>query len=407
MPSWPHLQAAGDAQGRRAGAGRARRLRQAASPIPTCCCPGWRSRASRPWSPSTPRSWASPSAQMADMASVAPAPQMPEAQRPAPAARAKSNKPFTADDYETIRTEAALDEWIAEATKAGVVGFDLEADARRCGLVGLSFALLEGPWGNVNSGRRRAAYLPIGHRRRRAQAQGALDLGGAGKTGGDSAAARPARARDRDREAEAAARGPGRAQGRPRHQVRHRVLERHGITIAPVDDTMLLSFVLDGGKHSHGMDDLAERYLDHKTDQVLRRRRLRRQAGELRQGADRARPRIRRRARRRHARSSGRSSSRGSPPSAWSTHVRDDRAAADPGAARHGAGRHQGRCAAAQAAVAPTSRSGWASSRREIHKIAGREFNVGSPKQLGEILFDEQKLPGGRRNKTGAWSTDA
>jgi DNA polymerase-1 len=44
---------------------------------------------------------------------------------------------------------------------------------------------------------------------------------------------------------------------------------------------------------------------------------------------------------------------------------------------------------------------------REIHKIAGREFNVGSPKQLGEILFDEQNLPGGRRSKTGAWSTDA
>ena len=43
---------------------------------------------------------------------------------------------------------------------------------------------------------------------------------------------------------------------------------------------------------------------------------------------------------------------------------------------------------------------------REIHKIAGREFNVGSPKQLGEILFDEQKLPGGKRNKNGSWATD-
>jgi DNA polymerase-1 len=43
----------------------------------------------------------------------------------------------------------------------------------------------------------------------------------------------------------------------------------------------------------------------------------------------------------------------------------------------------------------------------EIHRIAGREFNVGSPKQLGEILFDEQKLPGGKRNKNGSWATDA
>src|SRR5206468_1662488 len=44
---------------------------------------------------------------------------------------------------------------------------------------------------------------------------------------------------------------------------------------------------------------------------------------------------------------------------------------------------------------------------RELHKIAGREFNVGSPKQLGEILFDELNLPGGKRNKSGTWGTDA
>jgi DNA polymerase-1 len=43
----------------------------------------------------------------------------------------------------------------------------------------------------------------------------------------------------------------------------------------------------------------------------------------------------------------------------------------------------------------------------EIHKLAGRAFNLGSPKQLGEVLFDEMGLAGGRRNKTGAWGTDA
>ncbi|MEE9589946.1 MAG: DNA polymerase, partial [Hyphomicrobiaceae bacterium] len=43
----------------------------------------------------------------------------------------------------------------------------------------------------------------------------------------------------------------------------------------------------------------------------------------------------------------------------------------------------------------------------EIHEIAGRPFNVGSPKQLGEILFDEWKLPGGKKTKTGAWATGA
>ncbi|HZF75028.1 MAG TPA: DNA polymerase, partial [Acetobacteraceae bacterium] len=49
-----------------------------------------------------------------------------------------------------------------------------------------------------------------------------------------------------------------------------------------------------------------------------------------------------------------------------------------------------------------------ASLETEIHRLAGRSFNIGSPKQLGEILFDEMGLPGGKRSKaTGAWGTDA
>ena len=43
----------------------------------------------------------------------------------------------------------------------------------------------------------------------------------------------------------------------------------------------------------------------------------------------------------------------------------------------------------------------------EIRELAGEDFNIGSPKQLGEILFDKMSLTGGRRTKTGAWSTDA
>ena len=43
----------------------------------------------------------------------------------------------------------------------------------------------------------------------------------------------------------------------------------------------------------------------------------------------------------------------------------------------------------------------------EIHKLAESDFNIGSPKQLGEILFDKMKIEGGRKTKTGAWSTDS
>ncbi|MDZ4093957.1 MAG: DNA polymerase, partial [Paracoccaceae bacterium] len=43
----------------------------------------------------------------------------------------------------------------------------------------------------------------------------------------------------------------------------------------------------------------------------------------------------------------------------------------------------------------------------EIHQLAGAPFNVGSPKQLGEILFDKMALPGGEKGKTGAYATGA
>ena len=43
----------------------------------------------------------------------------------------------------------------------------------------------------------------------------------------------------------------------------------------------------------------------------------------------------------------------------------------------------------------------------QIHKLAGHEFNIGSPKQLGEVLFDEMGLQGGKKGKTGAYATGA
>ena len=56
---------------------------------------------------------------------------------------------------------------------------------------------------------------------------------------------------------------------------------------------------------------------------------------------------------------------------------------------------------------APSSPSGWRELEAEIHKLAGRRFNIGSPKQLGEVLFDELGLGGGKKGKTGAYATGA
>ena len=49
--------------------------------------------------------------------------------------------------------------------------------------------------------------------------------------------------------------------------------------------------------------------------------------------------------------------------------------------------------------------SKWAGLEAEIHELAGGSFNVGSPKQLGEVLFDQMGLTGGKKGKTGAYST--
>ena len=328
--------------------------------------------------------------------------------KPAPAAQAKTNQPFTAADYELIQDEKALDEWVAAATRAGVVAFDCETDAldsNNAGLVGLSLALLEGPWGNVNSTRRRAAYLPIGHRAPGGEAQGALDLGGDGAKDGEGKLLPGQLPITKVVEKlKPLLEDPAVLKVGQNIKYDMCVFRRHGVEIGPVDDTMLLSFVLDAGKHNHGMDELAERYLSQKTikfsdvagsgakqvsfDKVpidKARDYAAEDADVTLQLWARFKPRL---------------------------------------ATEHMVGLYEtierplipvllGMETAGIKIDAPRLRTLSAEFEKrmleleqEIHKIAGRPFNVGSPKQLGEILFDEQNLPGGKRNKNGSWATD-
>ena len=328
---------------------------------------------------------------------------------PAKAATAKVNKPFTVADYEMIQDEKLLDEWIAEATKAGTVAFDCETDAldsNNAGLVGISLALLDGPWGNINSGRRRAAYLPLAHRAPGGEAQGALDLGGDGdKTGDGKLLPGQIPLKRAIEKLKPMLEDPGVLKVGQNIKYDIAVLRRYGIEIGPVDDTMLLSFVLDGGKHGHGMDELAERYLGQKTikfsdvagsgakqvsfDKVP----LDKARDYAAEDADvtmqlwaHFKPRIAQE----HMVTMYETIERplipvllGMETAGIKVDAKElNRLSADFGK----------RLVALEI---------------ELHKLAGREFNVSSPKQLGEILFDEQKLPGGKRNKNGSWATDA
>src|SRR5471030_2031287 len=340
------------------------------------------------------------------------------APKPAPAAHAKPNRAFTSADYELIKDEAQLDEWIAEATKAGVVAFDCETDSldsNNAGLVGVSLALLDGPWGDVNSSRRRAAYLPLGHRAPGGETpkgtQGALDLGGPNDGEGGAESGDGKLLPDQIPLKTAIAKlkpmleDPGVLKVGQNIKYDMGVFRRYGIEIGPVDDTMLLSFVLDAGKHNHGMDELAERYLGQTTIKFSDVAGSgAKQVSFDRVPIDKAR----------------------------------DYAAEDADVTMQLLARFKPRIAAehmvtmyetierplipvllsmeqagikidapALVKLSADFEKRLAELELELHKIAGREFNVSSPKQLGEILFDEQKLPGGKRNKNGSWATDA
>jgi DNA polymerase-1 len=331
----------------------------------------------------------------------------PAAAKPKPA-RPGSNRPFTAADYELIQDEKLLDEWIAEATKAGTVAFDCETDgldSNNAALVGVSLALLEGPWGDVNSTRRRAAYLPLAHRTPGGAAQGALDLAG---DGGDKDAGKllPGQIPMKTALAKLKPLLEDPAVLKVGQNIKYDmcVFRRHGIEIGPVDDTMLISFVLDAGKNNHGMDELAELHLGQKTikfadvagsgakqvtfDKVP----LDKARDYAAEDADvtmqlwvRLKPRL-------------------VPERVTTMYETIERPLIPVLLGMESAGIKVDVLKLKKLSADFEKRL--AELEREIHKIAGREFNVGSPKQLGEILFDEQKLPGGKRNKSGSWATD-
>lgn len=148
--------------------------------------------------------------------------------------------------YETIRDEKALEDFAAAAREAGIVAFDTETnalDAARADLVGVSLALPDG----------RACYVPLQHR-------GGTDLfDGTGLVEGQMPMERALAILKPLLEDSGVL--------KIAHNAKYDwlVLSRYGIEAAPVDDTMLISYVLDAGRGGHGMDDLAERHLGHAT----------------------------------------------------------------------------------------------------------------------------------------------
>ena len=294
--------------------------------------------------------------------------------------------PIDNQSYETVRSMEELQVWLDEAKRIGHVAVDTETDsldAMQANLVGVSLATEPG----------KACYIPLAH------VSGEGDMFGGGLVEGqiplkDAVTALKSMLED-----------PSILKIGQNLKYDTLLLSRYDIEIAPFDDTLLLSYALDAGKHGHGMDELSELWLGHKPISF------------------------------KEVAGSGKSQitfdkvdlEKATPYAAEDADVTlrlwmilKPRLAADgmtgvyerlerpllPVLRRmEKRGVSVDRQILSQ--LSGTFAQGMAGLEEEIHALAGSPFNIGSPKQLGDILFGEMGLPGGKKTKTGAWSTSA
>lgn len=182
------------------------------------------------------------------------------------------------------------------------------------------------------------------------------------------------------------------------------VLKRYGIVMAPVDDTMLISYALDGPRYN-GMDVLAEHWLDHKTITF----------GEL-AGTGKARKSFDQL----EIEPAARYAAEDADITLRLWHVLKPRLAAENATTLYQTlerplapvlARMEGRGITVDRQILARLSGDFAQRaaafEAEAHELAGESFNLGSPKQLGEILFGKMGIEGGSKTKTGAWSTGA
>ena len=306
---------------------------------------------------------------------------------PTPAGLAPA-APIDPSGYAVIRDAEALRAWVAEAREAGVVAVDTETtslDEMRAALVGVSLATAPG----------RAAYVPLGH------VTGDGDLLGAAARAEGQMALEEALAILRPLLEDPAVLKVG-------QNLKYdlKVLARHGVTVAPIDDTMLMSYAQGAGLHGHGMDALSLRLLDHAPIPI--KELIGSGKGQItfdRVAIDRAAPYAAEDAdvtlRLWRVLKPGLVRSR-----VTTVYETLERPLVPVLAAMEAAGVLVDRDALSRLSNSFAQRMG--ALEAEIHDLAGERFNVGSPKQLGAILFERMGLQGGKQSsKSGAYVTDA
>ena len=287
--------------------------------------------------------------------------------------------------YFGISDAATLADWIARAYETGLVAIDTETDgldAMQCNLVGVSLAVAPGE----------AAYMPLAH-----GANDGLMLGDETPPQIDMKTAldllQPLLA------------DPSVKKILQNAKFDAQILQRYGLVLNGFDDTMLMSYALDAGNHGHGMNALAQKYLGHTPipikellgsgknqitfDQVP----IAQAIAYAAEDADvtlRLYKHLRPRLVAEHMVGVYETTER--PLVGVLRAMEAEGVAVD----RTVLSRLSGEFAQKMAAM-----------EAEIFETAGKNFNIASPKQLGEILFDKMGLPGGKKTKTGAWGTGA
>ena len=291
--------------------------------------------------------------------------------------------------YACIRDLATLDAWIARAYQLGVVAFDTETDALSssgAGLVGVSLALTPGE----------ACYIPLCHEAE--PPQGGLQLEAPVVLDQIPLQAAIDRLKPLLED---------QAVLKIAHNAKYDlgVLSRYGVRVAPIDDTLLISYVLEAGLHNHGMDELSKLWLGHepisfktvagagKAQKSFKHIPLEPATAYAAEDADvtlRLYHHLRPRLAREGLLTVYETLERGLPP------VLADMEGAgikvDPEQLRRLSNDFSLRMAQMEA---------------EAQTLVGRPFNLGSPKQIGDVLFGEMGLPGAKKTATGAWGTDA
>ncbi len=304
--------------------------------------------------------------------------------------------PFDASAYECVRDAEALQMWINQIRERGWVAVDTETtglDEMKADLVGISLAVEPGA----------ACYIPLAHK---AEA-GSDDLFGSDTLaeGQMDFATALSMLKPVLEDPAILKIGQNMKYDAKIFRRQHGAGFEDGITVAPYDDTMLLSYALFAGQHGHGMDTLSERYLSHspipiksllgtgKSAITFDRVPIADAVAYAAEDADITlrlwklfKPQLH------QQRVTTVYETLERPLSPVLAKMEMEGVKVD----RDTLSRMSNAFAQKMAAL-----------EAEIHELAGETFNVGSPKQLGEILFDKMGLEGGKKGKTGAYATGA